>query len=402
MILLESFRLAVSSIFSNKLRTLLTLLGLLIGIASVTTVVSLGDATSAQIAGELAGLGANRISIFHERNVEFSPGERLEVRDVERVAERFAAEIETLSPKITRGAQLLEDVEDNLISLEGVGTQFQKLDDIEMVAGRFLNEFEVEDRRNVIVIDSQLAEEIFGTPIDALGGKVFVRTGRASSAFWVIGVYEQEDGMFGMATGQTGYTPYSTMDKLFSLNGEIDSIDIGLAETEDINLVAVAIVSFLERINDVVGEEKYDIFSIDQIRETVDTVLTQLTLFVAAIAAISLLVGGIGVMNIMLVSVTERTREIGIRKALGAQHVHILLQFLIEAVTVSILGGILGVIFGYMFITIASNLIGMPATVSLNAVVLATVFSIAVGVFFGIYPANKAAKMDPIVALRHE
>ncbi len=402
MILLESFRLAVSSIFSNKLRTLLTLLGLLIGIASVTTVVSLGDATSAQIAGELAGLGANRISIFHARNAEFSPNERLETRDVERVAESFAAEIETLSPRITRGAQLLEDVEDNLISLEGIGAQFQKLDDIEMVVGRFINEFEVEDRRNVIVVDSQLAEEIFGTPIDALGGKIFVRTGRASSAFLVIGVYEQEDGMFGMQTGQTGYTPYSTMDKLFGLNGEIDSIDIGLAETEDINLVAAAIVSFLERINDVVGEEKYDIFSIDQIRETVDTVMAQLTLFVAAIAAISLLVGGIGVMNIMLVSVTERTREIGIRKALGAQHLHILLQFLIEAVTVSILGGLLGVLFGYIFISIAGHFLEMPASVSLNALALASGFSIAVGVFFGIYPANKAAKMDPIVALRHE
>lgn len=402
MVFIESFRIAISAIYSNKMRTLLTLLGLLIGIASVIAVISLGDASMASVEGELATLGVNNITVMHERGENFSPNERLTVEDASRIGERFQDEIELISPKMTKSVIIKEDIEEAQVSLEGISIDFSELEDLNIVNGRFINEFELEDRKHSIVIDSDLAEELF-LGENAVGKRIFMQTGKSSSAFLIVGVYEKEETLFGAGSAVV-YTPYSTMDKLFGLNMEVDTIVIGFIDSEeiDISVTSDRIIAFIEGFNDNIGEGKYSVFSAESIQETVGNIMGQLTIFIAAIAGISLVVGGIGVMNIMLVSVTERTREIGIRKALGAQHTHILLQFLIEAVSVSLLGGILGVGLGYSLVVVAGNIMGIPAGISVDAIVLATSFSIGIGLFFGIYPANKAAKLDPIVALRFE
>ncbi|MGV8146251.1 MAG: ABC transporter permease [Alkaliphilus sp.] len=402
MVFIESFRIAISAIYSNKMRTLLTLLGLLIGIASVIAVISLGDASVASVEGELATLGINNITIMHERGETFSPDERLTIEDSARIGERFQNEIEFISPKMTKSVMIKEDIDEPQISLEGVSTQFFELEDLNIIAGRFLNEFELEDRKNSIVIDSDLAADLFGEG-NPIGERIFIQTGKTSNAFLIVGVYEKEETLFG-AINAVVYTPYSTMDKLFRLNGEVNTIVVGFKDTEEIEINAISdrIIAFIEGFNENIGEGKYSVFSAESIQETVGNIMGQLTIFIAAIAGISLIVGGIGVMNIMLVSVTERTREIGVRKALGAQHVHILLQFLIEAVSVSLLGGILGIGLGYALVEVAGNLMGIPTGISFSAIALATSFAIGIGLFFGIYPANKAAKLDPIVALRYE
>ncbi|PHS35576.1 MAG: hypothetical protein COA82_03850 [Alkaliphilus sp.] len=402
MIFIEAFRIALSAIFANKMRTLLTLLGLLIGIASVIAVISLGDASMASVEKELATLGLNKISIMHARGETLSADEKLTIDDTDRILERFSRQIESISPKITRSVTIKEDIDDTQISLEGVSEQFDVLEDLTLSMGRFINEFEIEDRKNSIVIDADLAESLFGLQ-NPIGKRIFIQTGKTSSAFLIVGVYEKEETLFG-ASSAVVYTPYTTMDKLFRLNGEVNSIVVGFVDEEeiDMDLMSDKIIAFIEGFNDNIGEDKYSVFSAQSIQDTVGSVMSQLTLFIAAIAGISLAVGGIGVMNIMLVSVTERTREIGVRKALGAQHIHILLQFLIEAVTVSLLGGLLGIGFGYIIITFAGDAMNMPTSISIKAIILATSFSIGIGLFFGIYPANKAAKLDPIVALRYE
>lgn len=339
---------------------------------------------------------------MHERGENFSPNERLTVEDASRIGERFQDEIELISPKMTKSVIIKEDIEEAQVSLEGISIDFSELEDLNIVNGRFINEFELEDRKHSIVIDSDLAEELF-LGENAVGKRIFMQTGKSSSAFLIVGVYEKEETLFGAGSAVV-YTPYSTMDKLFGLNMEVDTIVIGFIDSEeiDISVTSDRIIAFIEGFNDNIGEGKYSVFSAESIQETVGNIMGQLTIFIAAIAGISLVVGGIGVMNIMLVSVTERTREIGIRKALGAQHTHILLQFLIEAVSVSLLGGILGVGLGYSLVVVAGNIMGIPAGISVDAIVLATSFSVGIGLFFGIYPANKAAKLDPIVALRFE
>jgi len=397
---IEAFKIALTSILDNKMRSILTMLGLIIGISSVVTIVSLGNGTQSAMKENFESLGINRISISQSRRATLTPKEQLTSSDMELLKNYFPDEIDTITPRLTQSSTVLENIDDTGVSLVGVSSDSFETLNLEMLTGRFVNDFDIDSRNKRIVIPSDLATEIFGST-DCLGEKIFLRTEKTSTAFQIIGVYESTETLSGYSTPSI-YISYTTVNDLYNLGDKISGIQIGINENYDQDTVADEILSLLERRHGNEGENKYSVFNAEEQMEMVTETLNTVTLFISAIAAISLVVGGIGIMNIMLVSVTERTREIGIRKALGARKKDILSQFLIESVTISIFGGILGALFGMIFTEIASTVMDMNTKLSLNSLFISIIFSSSIGIFFGIYPANKASKLDPIVALRYE
>lgn len=400
MILVEIFLIAISSIWSNKIRSFLTMLGIIIGISSVVTIISLGNATEAEITGILSTLGVNKVTLYYDGTEKIRPDDRLHYNDMVLIMDNFEDEVISVTPLITMMVKLIENVEEPGVVFSGVNEYSGESDNLELIYGRFINEFDVDGYKKNVIIDNELSSELFGD-IDSTGRSILVSSGKITSAYNIVGVYEKKESLFG-ETSATTYVPYTTMDMVFNLQGELGGLVVNFYEKIDVTAYDSKIVNFIERYKGNEGENKYATFSAEDQIEMVSTALATLTIFVSAIAAISLLVGGIGVMNIMLVSVTERTKEIGIRKAMGAQHKDIMLQFLIEALMISLLGGIVGTTLGIIFINIAGNLMEIPATLSIDALILATIFSSSVGIFFGMYPANKAASLDPIEALRYE
>jgi len=398
--LFEALLMALSIIWTNKMRSLLTMLGLIIGISSVVTIVSLGESTQAYLENSFEVLGFNSIILIHNNREKLSPQERLNSKDIDAIEKAFAENIDAISPRAGRSATLVENLESTYIRLEGLSMGSSEIENLSIIKGRFLNEFDMDDRALRIIIDSQLAKDIFNST-DIIGERIRINTGKTTSSYMVIGVYEEKESLMGF-TDTIGYIPYSTLDKIFNLNGRVSGININFKSNVDDETMASQILSYVERRHSNETEEKYTIFSAETQKEIIGDALGQITLFISAIAGISLVVGGIGIMNIMLVSVTERTREIGIRKAVGARRIDILSQFLIEAITISVFGGLLGALFGNIFTRIASTLLDLPEGISLRALTIAVVFSISIGLFFGIYPANKAAKLNPIDALRYE
>jgi putative ABC transport system permease protein len=398
--LLEAFKIAFSAIWSNKMRSLLTMLGLIIGISSVVTIVSIGNGTQDQMMENFESLGTNRVSISEGRHSTLTPSEKLTIADMDLIRQSFKEEVETITPKISKNVTIVENIDDTSASLTGVSKDSEETLDLELLSGRFINEFDIESRKDRIVIDSDIAEGIFGST-DVVGEKILFSFGKTTKSLQVVGVYEAEESLSGFST-VTVYAPYTTIDKLFNGNGVISGIEIGLYTGYDKDVYESKILSLLERRHGNEGEDKYSTFSAEDMAEMVSDTLGTMTLFVSAIAGISLVVGGIGIMNIMLVSVTERTREIGIRKALGATRKNILTQFLIEAVTVSMLGGFLGALVGFGLTSLVASTMDLSARFSYDSLLLAVGFSASIGIFFGIYPANKAAKLDPIEALRYE
>lgn len=398
--IIESFRIALSAIWSNKMRSILTMLGLIIGISSVVTIVSLGNGTQDMMVENFESLGINKITIYTSKGVKLAPKEILTIDDVNLLKEKFPDVIEAVVPNVSRSASIEENLEDKAITVKGTSTDSEKVLNIELLSGRFINTFDINSKKNWIVIPSDLSTSLYGT-MDAIGESIMISSGRIKKNFHVIGVYESTQTLGGFSNPIV-YMPYSTYEITFNTRGLIQNLELSFFESADKATSTSRIINLLERVHGNVGEEKYASYSPEENMEMVSESLSMITLFISSIAAISLIVGGIGIMNIMLVSVTERTREIGIRKSLGARRQDILAQFLIEAVTVSLLGGLLGSILGWVLTKIVSNLINTPATLSIDSLVIAIVFSASIGIFFGIYPANKAAKLDPIVALRYE
>lgn len=397
---MEAIKIAFSAIWSNKMRSLLTMLGLIIGISSVVTIVSIGNGTQDSMMEEFESLGINRISISEARRVTLTPAEKITISDMDLIRESFSEEVATITPKISKNVSIVENIDETDVSLTGVSMDSEETLDLTMLSGRFINEFDIDSRKSRVVIDSDTSDAIFGTT-DSVGEKILLSLGKTTRSVQIVGVYESEESLSGFSQIEM-YIAYTTMDQQFNLQGQINGIEIGLADGYDKDTVESEIVSLLERRHGNEGQSKYSTFSAEDQMEMVTNTLETLTTFVSAIAAISLVVGGIGIMNIMLVSVTERTREIGIRKALGATRKDILTQFLIEAVTVSMLGGFIGALVGMLLTQIAATMMSLTASLSVDSVILAVLFSASIGIFFGIYPANKAAKLDPIEALRYE
>jgi putative ABC transport system permease protein len=396
---------ALRALRRNKLRSSLTALGIIIGVASVVAMVALGNGAQARIESQISALGQNLLTIFAGSrraggvNSGLGSASALTIQDADAIR-REVPDVVAVSPEDTTSAQAIANGRNWSTTIAGEAPEYLEITDWKLTAGSMFTARDVRSAAKVAVIGSETAHELFG-PLNPVGQTVRVK----NMPFIIIGLLESKGtGMGGMNQDDRIIVPYTTAMRLLTGDKYLRSISVQISGADRMDAAEQQITSLLRQRHRLQADRDNDfsIFNQKQIADTVSSVTTIITLLLGAIGGISLLVGGIGIMNIMLVSVTERTREIGIRIAVGAQPADILLQFLIEAITLSLLGGTMGVLLGVG----ASNLVGHFTTfvpiVSTGSIILAFGVSCAVGIFFGFYPARKAALLNPIDALRYE
>lgn len=397
MSLTECIRVALEGIRVNKMRSALTMLGIIIGVAAVITVVAIGQGGQSAVVSTLEGIGTNLFQVYPRSSEQsmVTAADMITIQDLE-VIRNVATDIKYISPVDNWSQPAKYGGKSKRVYAYGVWPEYRHIRNIKLEEGRFLSESDEKGGRRVAVIDSKLAEDLFALE-DALGKQIDL----FGIPMTVIGVTKRDDNflMGGPDSPSTVYLPYSTFSGInnYSFVGYIEGSAVSKEKTENAMKQAKQVLEKRHHTTD-----KYQAYSLQQDLEQVNTVMAILQLVIGSIAAISLLVGGIGVMNIMLVSVTERTREIGIRKALGAQYKDIMVQFLIEAVVICFIGGAIGTILGLGGGLIAATLAKFPLQVSPLTILIAFGFSATIGIFFGLYPARKAAKMSPVEALRYE
>lgn len=405
--LFEYIKMAVQNIRANKGRSFLTMLGIIIGIASVIAIVSIGEGTKNQMNSEIDGIGGGQIAVSVS-NDAITESEFITAEDVQAVREIDT--IEGVNVSESYDGETVTGKGNFSIMLTAEGPDAKLLNNSEMKYGSYFGENEIEEGKNVCVISDADAKRLFGTD-DVVGMNLDITCYDSSKSFRIMGVTTQkENGTFVSYTYDgmpvTVNIPYSSMEDLVGATDEFYSLMIQGDKTLDSQIIADQVVHVLEKRHQCAGEEYFQVQSFQDVMQSMNEMLGMVTAFISFVAGISLLVGGIGVMNIMLVSVTERTREIGIRKSLGAKTSSIMLQFLAEAAILTVIGGLIGIILGilaaYGICSVISGSIGMTITpgISPTVIFVATLFSCAVGVFFGIYPAKKAARLSPIEALR--
>ena len=405
--LFEYIKMAVQNIRANKGRSFLTMLGIIIGIASVIAIVSIGEGTKNQMNSEIDGIGGGQIAVSVS-NDAITESEFITAEDVQAVREIDT--VEGVNVSESYDGETVTGKGNFSIMLTAEGPDAKLLNNSEMKYGNYFGENEIEEGKNVCVISDADAKRLFGTD-DVVGMNLDITCYDSSKSFRIMGVTTQkENGTFvsytydGMPVAVN--IPYSSMEDLAGAADEFYSLTIQGDKTLDSQIIADQVVHVLEKRHQCAGEEYFQVQSFQDVMQSMNEMLGMVTAFISFVAGISLLVGGIGVMNIMLVSVTERTREIGIRKSLGAKTSSIMLQFLAEAAILTVIGGLIGMILGilaaYGICSVMSGSIGMTITpgISPTVIFVATLFSCAVGVFFGIYPAKKAARLSPIEALR--
>ncbi|KGI37495.1 macrolide ABC transporter permease [Clostridium tetani] len=402
--ILEGFQSALQSVKSNKLRSFLTMLGIIIGISSVITIVSIGDGAKQFITGEFENIGTNLINM----KMSSSPDITIEKRDYftmddVKLLKNKISEIEYASPELGLFGKAKVENKMKQASIMATNEDSKKFYNLKMMHGRYLNEHDLDSRRAVATIDDRTAKHLFNR-VDVVGEKIKFNIGDKNIDLSIIGVFKDPRGNMGDAFGGSNMPGFLTMpltivDRLTE-DTDIRGVSVMLSDMKNADQVSNKMIRLIE--NKHKNRNKYTAEKGFKELESINKVLGVITMVLGAIAAISLLVGGIGVMNIMLVSVTERTREIGIRKAIGAKTRDIRVQFLMESIILCLIGGSVGTILGILVGKFAGSLINIQIVVSLKVILTAFGFSSAVGIFFGLYPANQAAQLNPIDALRYE
>ena len=396
---------ALRALRRNKLRSSLTALGIIIGVASVVAMVAVGNGAQARIESRVAALGQNLLTIFAGNrkaggvNSGLGSASTITLADAEAIR-REVTDVVAISPEISSSAQAIANGRNWSTTVVGESQDYLKIRDWKLTSGSMFTEREVRSAAKVAVIGSKTALELFG-PIDPLGQTVRVK----NIPFVIIGLLGTKGaGMGGQNQDDRLVIPYTTAMKRITGDKYLRSVNVQIGSAARMDVGQQQITSLLRQRHRLgVGrDDDFNIFNQKEIADTVGSISKVITLLLGAIASLSLLVGGIGIMNIMLVSVTERTREIGIRIAVGAQPSAIKLQFLIEAITLSILGGLIGVLCGIGASRLVAVFADFKAIVSVGSILLAFGVSFVIGVFFGFYPAHKAAALDPIDALRYE
>lgn len=402
--LLENMSMAIHAIKANKMRSFLTMLGIIIGIGSVISIVSIGDTMRSMI-GDLyrnVGMTLAYVYVWPKDGEEVRDSDYFTMDEMDRIEEVFQDELSYIDADVTVNAEATFDRNKVKFEFEGIRPTFPTVKKVNIIYGRNINEGDLKARKNNVVLEARGAKELFGTE-NAVGKTFRTTIYGMTDDYNVVGVYKADQTpleamMSGTSKTRSGYLPESL---LFWPNDYSYDIRIYAKEGTDMERFSSRFSEYLAR-KKARNPEDITVYSMADEMGSVDTMMGGLSVAVGGIAAISLLVGGIGIMNIMLVSVTERTREIGIRKALGAKTRDVLIQFLTESAILSALGGILGVGIGVGLVMFGGALFQMTVVIKPFVILIAVGFSALVGVFFGIYPASKAAKKDPIDALRYE
>ncbi|MCB8980893.1 MAG: ABC transporter permease [Ardenticatenaceae bacterium] len=412
----ENLRIALNSLGANKLRAALTMLGIMIGVAAVITLLSIGDGVTRFIAEQFSGLGSNLVFIIPVQEEPGRPGSdplvesSLTLRDVELLTDpALVPGAEAVAPSLLREGELRYGGEVRTVSLRASTPDYQVAWGLEVALGEFFTEAEYNGRSRVVVLGPETVTNLFPENVDPVGAEIKIN----GLTFRVVGVLaSQGAGMFGGSRDDVAIVPLTTaQDRLFSNRSQrtgeflVDAILMKAVDEAAIDGAIIDASEVLRQSHDINfrDADDFQILTQQDFLDAFGSVTSVLTVFLGAIASISLLVGGIGIMNIMLVSVTERTREIGLRKAVGAKRLDILGQFLTEAVIMAVLGGTLGIVLGVIgAFAVRTAVPELDTSVTFDSIALAVGFSVAVGLFFGIYPASRAAGLNPIDALRFE
>ena len=391
--ILQSFKMAWKAVSSNKLRSFLTMLGIIIGVYALIVLVSLVSGATTSVTDSINSLGSNMLSVSIMDDKE-NP---LKMSDLETFAED--EEIDEVAPVTQTNMTLTNSLDEESVIAYGTNSSYFHICNLDVEYGRLLKKVDGENHTYVAVVSAALATEVLGRS-NVVGETISLD----SIPYTIIGVLEEEESTTSTLLGSTYmvYLPYETLIRQqSSLNSDISSFYASATRTDSLEYAEDALDRMLsERFNG--DEDAYNIINQDSIMEVMSSVTSVLSLLLGGIAGISLLVGGIGIMNIMLVSVTERTREIGIRKAIGASRGTIMMQFLIEAMVVSMMGCIVGVILSLITMEVINIIGNVDYSLNAAAVLVSVVFSLLIGLLFGLYPANKAAKKHPIDALRYQ
>ena len=417
----ENISLALAGLKSNKMRAFLTMLGIIIGIASVIAIICVGDSLTAYMTDTMQGMGAGNIIVMVSERGQSMMGVSLEMpavasdddliteQQIEAFQERFGNRIKAVSISNGMGSGRAQDGRRYAnVSITGVNEGYSVANDIDLLSGRFVSELDSKGRKNVAVVSDFLVNAMFPADTDPLGKEIRVFNQGEYRTFSIVGVYPYVPSVFtGFASREASetrtdmYVPLGVAMQSSSLqNHQMFTAVVGA--NEDTDALTREIRDYWRQVYERNPRWTVDVINMETMVQTMGDMLGTLGTAVAIIAAISLLVGGIGVMNIMLVSVTERTREIGTRKALGAKNAQIRMQFIVEAIIICLIGGFIGIILGLTMGSVGASILGFPMSIEPGIIMLCVLFSMLVGIFFGSYPANKAAKLDPIEALRYE